>query len=97
MRLNLSQIVTIKKITQEVFGNQASVYLFGSRVDDNKRGGDIDLFVVPADFENEKIKVDALKVKLIFALGDQKIDIIVQRKFDDRIITEVAFQTGVEL
>ena len=54
---------------------EAAVYLFGSRVDDNAMGGDIDLLVV-----SQKIdllgKLDVL-AELHRALGDQKIDLAV--------------------
>ena len=98
MRLNNIQIKTIKKYTSQVFGKEAKVYLFGSRINDEKKGGDIDLLVVPAlEIENERAKVNELNVKLILSLGDQKIDIVVKRPSDIRYITEVALKTGIEL
>lgn len=45
MRLNAAEIKTIVQTAQEIFGLEVSVYLFGSRIDDTKRGGDIDLLV----------------------------------------------------
>ena len=39
MRIKKEDIILIKKITKENFGNNAKVYLFGSRVDDQKKGG----------------------------------------------------------
>lgn len=43
MRLNLKDIQSIIRIAKEIYGEDVSVYLFGSRTDDTKRGGDIDL------------------------------------------------------
>lgn len=98
MRLNPLQVDTIKNTTKAVFGENTSVYLFGSRVDDTKKGGDIDLLIIPTvDFEKERDKINSLKVKLILSLGDQKIDIIVKRPSDVRYIIEVAINTGIEL
>ena len=41
MRLNQNYIRVIKQAFFEVF-NKGDIYLFGSRVDDSKKGGDID-------------------------------------------------------
>lgn len=45
MRLTSNQIAVIKQKTALVFGENAKVFLFGSRADDSKKGGDIDLFI----------------------------------------------------
>ena len=45
MRLSTKEISLIKDRVQSIFG-EAVVYLFGSRVDDTKKGGDIDLYIV---------------------------------------------------
>lgn len=45
MRLTHEQIAIIRRTAQEIFGPEARVWLFGSRVDDSKRGGDVDLLV----------------------------------------------------
>ena len=49
MRLTDVQIAAIREATAEVFGPEAQVWLFGSRVEDSKRGGDIDLLIRPGD------------------------------------------------
>ncbi len=99
MRLNSIQIETIKKYTYQVFGKEAKVYLFGSRISDEKKGGDIDLLILPnkninATFYLEKIK---LLARLKINLGDQKIDIIVKQLEDNRSIVKQALLEGIAL
>ena len=45
MRLTPQQIDTIKTTVQQTLGEGAVVSLFGSRLDDQRRGGDVDLLV----------------------------------------------------
>ncbi len=76
MRLSKSEIKTIKKIIAW-YDNTAEIHLFGSRVDDNKRGGDIDLLIFSNKLRfKENLKI---KAKLKELLGDQKIDIIIAK------------------
>lgn len=49
MRLSEHERNVIRKAAAEVFGPDVRVMLFGSRVDDSRRGGDIDLFVEASD------------------------------------------------
>jgi len=50
VRLTADEVQAIKAAAVEAFGASAVVRLFGSRVDDAKRGGDIDLLIeAPAD------------------------------------------------
>ena len=51
MRLTEHEIKMIKKAFKESF-HDGKIYLFGSRVDNTKRGGDIDLYIKP----NNKLK-----------------------------------------
>jgi len=56
MRLTNLEQKMIKKAFVETF-QSGDIYLFGSRVDDTKRGGDIDLYLVPSvkiDDERQK-------------------------------------------
>lgn len=45
MRLEAEEVNKIVDYTKKFFGGDVKLYLFGSRVDDNKKGGDIDLFL----------------------------------------------------
>ena len=78
MRLSNTYRKIIKKTFLKVF-NEGSIYLFGSRVNDNARGGDIDLFLdVPYSQSLHKLKIQFL-VELELALGEQKIDVVISR------------------
>ncbi|WP_198262627.1 nucleotidyltransferase domain-containing protein [sulfur-oxidizing endosymbiont of Gigantopelta aegis] len=73
MRLSTEEINTIKTSLAEL-DKLAQVYLFGSRVDDYKKGGDIDLLVI----SKQLAKKDLAKLRWDFyeRFGEQKMDII---------------------
>ncbi|MBU2115161.1 MAG: nucleotidyltransferase domain-containing protein [Gammaproteobacteria bacterium] len=78
MRLSQQQASIITTLAKDIFGTDAVIKLFGSRADDSKRGGDIDLFIeLQQPFEQPVMASARLEAKLIQALGLQKIDVIV--------------------
>ena len=84
---------------REIFGPDATVSLFGSRVDDTARGGDIDL-LVQSDraVEQRERKVLQLVARLQIRLGDQPIDVLVlDSKTKPQPVHEEAVRTGVIL
>lgn len=96
MRLTYSEKELIKKAFYETF-QDGKIYLFGSRVDDAKRGGDIDLYLCPAQkFENERELKRKFQILLDEYIGEQKID-VVMAKDAARPIEQVAIRDGVEL
>jgi len=95
MRLTEYEIKSIKKAFKECF-KDGNIYLFGSRVDDTKLGGDIDLYITEhneVDILNKKIQ---FLVSLKQKIGDQKIDLIIS-KDKKRIIEQEAIKNGVIL
>ena len=95
MRLNKKYKKAIKKYFFEIFNN-GEIYLFGSRVDDSKKGGDIDLYLVIEDKSNLFKKKIKYLSKIKRELGEQKIDIIFNID-QDRLIEKEARQWGVKL
>ncbi len=95
MRLTNYEIKMIKKAFKEIFDN-GKIYLFGSRVDDTQKGGDIDLYIVsdknPLQY---KQKIQFL-TKLQEYIGEQKIDIVIS-KDKNRLIEREALKYGVAL
>jgi len=74
MRLKQTEINTIKNIINQL-DESARIYLYGSRVDDGLKGGDIDLLV----FSKNISFMDKLKIKaeLHYKLGEQKVDLLI--------------------
>ena len=95
MRLTLKQHQAIKKYFLEVF-KEGQIFLFGSRVDDDRKGGDIDLYIRTEDREDlVRKKIDFL-VRLKHEIGNQKIDIVFDKGLK-RAIDNVAMEKGVLL
>ncbi|MDD2741894.1 MAG: nucleotidyltransferase domain-containing protein [Rhodocyclaceae bacterium] len=99
MRLTTEQAKIIRRTTHQRFGQEARVWLFGSRTDDNARGGDIDLLIqTPKRLENAFRESIGIETDLQIALGDQKIDILLlQPGSQPTPIHQIAKNTGVEL
>lgn len=99
MRLTAEQIATIRQTAAEIFGADARVWLFGSRVDDAGRGGDIDLHIEAEGSLAELLDRElTLYARLIRRLGERRIDIVVQpRGTAPRPIDEQARRHGVPL
>jgi len=95
MRLNTIEIATIKYAFAKVFGT-GTIYLFGSRVDDEQKGGDIDLYLVPDDKNNLYQKKIKFLVNVELAIGEQKIDVVFAED-PERHIEKEARNKGVKL
>lgn len=80
MRLSNKEIAAIKEVTRGVFGDNATISLFGSRTDNNIKGGDIDLFI-QCNSQISREELYRLKIKFLVQLkkiiGDQKIDVLI--------------------
>ena len=99
MRLTPAQIDTIKSTATAVLGEGAQVTLFGSRVDDAAKGGDIDLLLeADAPVATKPQVVGQIYVKLIRQLGDRKIDILIKDPNSPAAaVFDVAKQHGIRL
>ena len=93
MRLTEEEIQAIK---DSVHGCDptARVYLFGSRTDHTRKGGDIDLLIISAKLTyDDKTQI---RQKLMERLGEQKIDIIISADLEAPFI-KMALNGGVLL
>ena len=89
MRLSKRIINILQDSMMKSFGN-VNVYLFDSRTDDNKKGGDIDLaidtHISREDFRKKKSAFLATLVRIDF---DYKIDIVNFNTKDELLHNEI--------
>lgn len=95
MRLSKNYINILKEKFNEFFG-EGEIYLFGSRIDDNKKGGDIDLYLKVKNHDNLFEKKIKFLSRVKRELGEQKIDIIFNED-KNRLIEKEALKWGIKL
>jgi len=96
VRLPFYVLKAIEKTAKEVFGEDINLWIFGSRVNLNAKGGDIDLYIETKEGFNAE-KVIRFLAKLDLKIGERKVDVIV-RKFGSK--EEIALEAktkGVKL
>ena len=94
MRLTPAQINTIKSTAASVLGEGVRVTLFGSRLHDQQKGGDVDLYVEvqrPELTQNIRCKVQ-LQERL-----DMPVDLNVKPLGDTSPISLIAKKEGILL
>ena len=101
VRLSPEALNTIVLSFSKHFASGDELWLFGSRVDLNKRGGDIDLYI-ETNMDNYKAIVEkkiAFVCDIKETIGDQKIDVVLNVKSlnSDLEIYKVARLEGVKL
>ncbi len=96
MRLKLKEIADIKSSAKACLGDDAKVFLFGSRVDDSKKGGDIDLLILTNEKKEFK-DISRMRINLYKAMGEQKIDIVNFAITDKNPFKELALEHSIEL
>ena len=104
MRISENERSVIGNAVRTHFGEDVRVLLFGSRTDDAKRGGDIDLLV-----ESDLSGREALRAKIAaitdiqLVLGDRKIDIVLRTRSTahdssiDPLIVREAERNGIPI
>jgi len=103
MRITPEQIKVFGVNAHRYFGKDARLWLFGSRMDDGKKGGDYDFLVETSLLDADEIierKILLLtKLQGTVQFEDEKIDLIVKRRTGafEMPIYQVAMHEGVRL
>jgi predicted nucleotidyltransferase len=97
MRLSNIEREIIKEAAQNIYDKDAKIFIFGSRVDDTKKGGDIDIYIETPKHATIKDKLNFL-VALENKIGEQKVDIIIKTPISKpKEIFEIAKNNGILL
>jgi uncharacterized protein len=98
MRLTGHEVAAIKAAAAQTFGANAVVRLFGSRVDDARKGGDIDLHVEVDAIESEWKAKTAFHDALFRSIDEQRVDLVFSvRDRQPGPIERIAYRDGIVL
>ncbi len=93
MRLSAEQIGAILEIVRAIAGDHAQVMLFGSRLDDARRGGDVDL-LIESDRPLGPLDKARIKLRLEDRLG-LPVDVIAHTRGQPMTpFQRIAFESG---
>lgn len=97
MRLTAEQIQTIHNLTLQTAGADAQMRVFGSRLDDAARGGDLDLMLeMKEPVESPALLAARLSAKVSRILLGRKVDVLISAPNLRRLpIHDIAYQEGV--
>ncbi len=98
MRLTAEEVVAIKAAATDAFGPDVVVRLFGSRIDDAKRGGDIDLHVEVDWIDDERRQRGRFEDCLFQRIEPRKVDVVISmRGQEPRAFERIAYRDGIVL
>lgn len=97
MRLSPEQLQAIHNLALQVAGDGARIRVFGSRLDDTARGGDVDLMLeLNAPVANPALLAAQLSAKVSRVLLGRKVDVLISAPNLRRLpIHDIAYQEGV--
>ncbi len=95
MRLDSNQLQTIRDEIWQL-DPTAEIYLYGSRVDDTAKGGDIDLLVVSDQLGFREVL--KLRRAILDHIGWQQLDLVVRRRDQtDEPLAAMVREAGIKL
>lgn len=97
MRLSPEQLQAIHNLALQVAGDGARIRVFGSRLDDTARGGDVDLMLeLNAPVANPALLAAQLSAKVSRVLLGRKVDVLISAPNLRRLpIHDIAYREGV--
>lgn len=97
MRLTLQQTQTIRAVALQAAGEDARIRVFGSRLDDAARGGDLDLMIELSDpVADPALLAARISARVSRTLQGRKVDVLISAPNLQRLpIHDVAYQEGV--
>jgi len=95
MRLNPEQQDFIRGKLLKI-DPKAVIYLFGSRVDDMAKGGDIDILILSESLLERKL-IREFKINFYKKFGWQKIDIVNFLTYEDHPFKNIALENSIQL
>lgn len=96
MRISEFEKEIIINAIRKNFNEVKKIILFGSRIDDSKRGGDIDVLLLTPDDDTFIKKIHAL-TDMQLRLGEQRIDLLTANAEDERLIVKKGKEEGLVL
>jgi predicted nucleotidyltransferase len=98
MRLEPDEIEAIRRAARTVFGAQARVRVFGSRVEDDLKGGDLDLWLEVAPGQATLANETRFRDLIARPLDELKVDIVLHERGQPLSpIDRIARRDGVKL
>ncbi len=96
MRLTDDQAQAIRQLALQLAGNQARVRVFGSRLDNAARGGDLDLMLeLPEPVDNPALLAARFSAKVTRLMHGRKVDVLLAAPNLMRLpIHDIAFEEG---
>lgn len=96
MRLTEAEIQAIRQIARDLAGADATVRVFGSRLDDSARGGDLDLLIyLPVPTENPALLAARISSRISRQMHGRKVGVVMSAPNLMRLpIHDIAFSEG---
>lgn len=101
MRLTALEVQALNEAVKQFQPGDFSLRLYGSRVDDSKRGGDIDLLLIVSSGEVNSLlsQKHLILAAMKTGIGDQKIDLAIsdESRIQSDPFLQLAFQESIDI